>query len=390
MAGLIAAVLALVLVSATHAATWSLTDAQFLTRSITVDSIDSAGIHTGNNTIAWDDVLELTQGNTPAAASTARLRLLFRGGDSLGGSAVSFNGDNLQWNNPRLGNISFPIDSLLGIVQSAYAGDDVDAPRTDDMVRLANGDSMHGIVNQITPAGVTIQVGDATPTLSWDAIGAVLFSSPAGGAKNARRMFRLRLSGDEAIEAPALSLAGNLFTITFADKSTAQLESSAVTTIEQLNGPVSWLSSRKPSENIYKPFFSENFPARFDRTVGDGKRIAEKYPNFHHGIGCHSYSKLTWPLDGTWAGFRTQFAIDSESPLADVTVRIYLDDKPVFEQKNVKAGRIFPVVMIPLGQATRLSLEVDYGENYATEDRFVWLDPALLRKLNDQGAATQP
>ena len=162
--------------------------------------------------------------------------------------------------------------------------------------------------------------------------------------------------------------------------------------VEQLNGPISWLTSRKRAENIYKPFFSESFPTRFDRTVADGRPIPEKYPGFHHGIGCHSYSKLVYDLEAGWAGFRAQFAIDSDSPLADVTVRIYLDDKLAFEEKNVKAGRIYPVVVVPLKDAKTISLEVDYGENYATEDRFVWLDPALIRTLGPttMPAATEP
>jgi hypothetical protein len=248
---------------------------------------------------------------------------------------------------------------------------------------------MHGIISGIAPAGVTIQIGDATPTLGWDSISAVLFATaPGNPAESQRRMFRVRLAGDEAVDVADVSLAADQLTITLEDKTTRRLDPGIVAGIEQLNGPIQWLSSREPLENIYKPFFSENFPTRFDRTVADGTPIHEKYPGFHHGIGCHSYSKLVYDLDGGWAGFRTQFRIDSDSPLADVTVRIYLDDKPAFERKNVKAGRIYPVVVVPLNGAKTISLEVDYGENYAMEDRFVWLDPALLRTLPP--ATTQP
>jgi hypothetical protein len=198
-------------------------------------------------------------------------------------------------------------------------------------------------------------------------------------------MFRVEFGDDESLTVPGVALAGDTVTVFLADKSSRQIEVGSVAGIEQVNGPISWLTSQRPSENIYKPFLSENFPARFDRTVADGKPIREKYPAFHHGIGCHSYSKLVYDLTGKWVGFRSQFAIDSDSPLADVTVRIYLDDKVVFEQKNVKAGRVYPVVAVPLGAAKTLALEVDYGENYATEDRFVWLDPALIRTIEPAG-----
>ena len=282
-----------------------------------------------------------------------------------------------------------------GVFYGLSAGDlrgssgqaDFDSVRTDDVVRLSNGDSVHGIVNQITPAGVTIQAGDATPTLAWDSVDAVLFSTSPGSAV-ARRMFRVHFPGGDSITVPEISLAGDRLSITLADKSVHSLDVNQVAGIEQINGPIAWLTSLSPAENVYKPFFSEDFPTLFDRTVAERTPIVEKYPAFHHGIGCHSYSKLVYNLDGQWAAFRTQFGIDSNSPLADVTVRIYLDDKPVFEKQNVKAGKAQPVVTIPLEQAKTISLEVDYGENYATEDRFVWLDPALIRKMAGV-AATQ-
>jgi hypothetical protein len=370
---------------------WTLTDSQFHSRPITVDSIDSAGIHPAPpdpSALSWDNVLELSQNSSPPAVSSGRFVLILRGGDKLSGDPIAMNGDTIDWKSARLDEINFPIGSAAAITRNGSAIPDLDQPRTDDVVRLSNGDVAHGVVTQVAPEGVTIQTADATPTLPWDSVAAVLFStSPVDSAAD-RRAFRVLFAGDESVAVPAVAITGNELTLFLDAKNTRKVDLATVTGIEQLNGPVSWLTARKPSENIYKPFFSENFPTRFDRTVADGKPIREKYPAFHHGIGCHSYSKLTYDLSGQWAGFATQFAIDSDSPLADVTVRIDLDDKPVFEQKNVKAGPIYLLKLIPLGNAKTISLEVDYGENYATDDRFVWLDPALIRTL--PSPATQP
>lgn len=370
-------------------AIWNLTDADFRSRSVQIDSIDKQGIHTSSETVPWEDVLEIWRTAPPQADTTGRLNLCFRTGDKITGEPASFNGDAIQWNAAELGPVAFSVDSVAGIVRSGYAADDLDEPRTDDVVRLANGDTTHGIVTNISPSGVTMQAGDATPTLPWDSISAVLFSSGPGNSPSAdRRMFRVHLTDNESFIVPDIGLSADQFAITLDDKTIRQIDPNLILEVEQLNGPIGWLTSRKPASNVYKPMFSENFPARFDRTVGDDRPISEKFPGFHHGIGCHSYSKLTYDLTGKWAAFRTQFAIDSDSPLADVTARIYLDDKPVYEQKNVKAGRIWDAVTIPLHGAKTLSLEVDYGENYATEDRFVWLDPALIRKLPDTTAGT--
>jgi len=373
--------LSLILAAPCRAATWTLTDAEFHSRSIQVDSIDSSGIHSASALVPWEDVLEICRIANPPPASAARFTLLFPSGDKLVGQPLSFDGQTLWWNTSRLGRLGFSLDSVLGIVRGGYTGPDLDRPRTDDVVRLANGDTTHGIVNQITPAGVTIQAGDATATPPWSAIDAVLFATAAKAAASDRPSFRVRFAGDDAITVPQVSLAADQLTITLDDNSTRQIDAASVLQIEQLNGPVSWLTSRKPSADIYRPMFSENFPTRFDRTVADGRPIAEKYPGFHHGIGCHCYSKLVYDLDGQWAAFRTQFAVDSSSPLADVTVRIYLDDKAVVEMKSVTAGRVYPATVVPLGSAKTISLEVDYGPSYATQGRFVWLDPALLRKL---------
>jgi hypothetical protein len=194
--------------------------------------------------------------------------------------------------------------------------------------------------------------------------------------------------------ATRLSLAGAKLSLSLDEKTSRDAVISNVVAIEQLNGPISWLTDHRPIQNIYRPFFAENFPTRFDRTVDGAQTIHERFNQFHHGIGCHSYSRLVYALDGAYAAFRTQFVVDSDSPLADVTVRILLDERPQFQRKNLKAGHVEAPVIIPLGDAKKLALEVDYGENYATEGRFAWLDPALLRNLpaptTQPAPATQP
>jgi hypothetical protein len=377
------------LVSPCLASSWLLTDLQFHTRAVAIDLVDSSGVHATDGVTPWDQILEISHNVPSTAVPSAHQTLIFRGGDHLAGQPVSFDGNSIQWNTPMLGQIGFPIDSVVGISRGSTSPPDLDQVRTDDVVRLSNGDSVHGIINQITATAVTIQAGDATPTLNWDAIEAVLFSTAPGNPASAtRRMFRLRLQDNESITVSDISLTDNQITMTFPDKSTHEIAPAQVAAIEQLNGPITWLTSLRPSADVYRPFFSESFPTVIDRTVADHSPIRDKYPAFHHGIGCHSYSKLTYNLDGNFAAFRTQFVVDSNSPLADVTVRIYLDDKQVFEVKGVKAARIQPVVTVPLEGAKSLSLEVDYGQNYATEDRFIWLDPAFMRKL--AGATTTP
>jgi hypothetical protein len=368
-----------------RAADWTLTDSSFHTSRISIESIAPDGIHLAPATsqpsvIPWNNCLELTRSGDASTAASQRFDLYLRSGDHLGGQPVSVDGDTLHWHNARLDLIDIPVGSIAAIAKSDWTAAGLDDQRSDDVLTLSNGDTTHGVVTQVDPSGVGLQSGDATTTLPWDAVTAVLLSSQGATAGAKSRAFRVILGGNESITVSRVDLSGNSLTLHLGNKTLGLIPVDAVTAIEQINGPVTWISSLKPTENIYRPFFSENYPARFDSTVADGKPISEKYPGFHHGIGCHSYSKITYDLGAGFTAFRTQYAIDSDSPLADVTVGIYLDGKSVYVQKNVKAGPPAPVVSLPLQGAKTISLEVDYGENYATEDRFVWLDPALLKK----------
>jgi hypothetical protein len=73
-----------------------------------------------------------------------------------------------------------------------------------------------------------------------------------------------------------------------------------------------------------------------------------------------------------------------------VTVRVKLDDQVVHEQQNVRAGALSPVVLVDLGEAKELTLEVDFGANIDSEDRLNWIEPALLKVKPAAAPATQP
>jgi hypothetical protein len=141
---------------------------------------------------------------------------------------------------------------------------------------------------------------------------------------------------------------------------------------------VSWLSSRPPAENVQTPFLETARPARMDHSVSGGAiRYADR--TYSRGIGVEPYSRITWPLDGAYQTFRTQYAIDGDRPYANVAARILLDGKVVHERKNFGAGELSPVVQVPLGNARSITLEVDYGENYGVQDHFNWIEPALVK-----------
>jgi hypothetical protein len=206
------------------------------------------------------------------------------------------------------------------------------------------------------------------------------FATPVG------QSFRIKLTDGSSITTTDLSATDNQLAFAINEKPPrkVQVPLDQVVMIEQLNGPISWLSSRLPIESEQIPYFSgsPSWPARMDTTV-DGSPLRFNSQTFEHGIGVHAYSRLTYKIEDGWKTFRTQYAIDSTQearrPLADITVRIKLDGKTVHEQSHVRAGVISPVIRLDLNGEKTLTLEADYGDGGDTQDHLNWIEPSLLR-----------
>jgi hypothetical protein len=102
---------------------------------------------------------------------------------------------------------------------------------------------------------------------------------------------------------------------------------------------------------------------------------------YERGIGVHAYARLAWEFDASrYKAFRTQYALDGQLPYANVTVRIKLDDRVAHEVKDFRAGALAPLVVLDTKGAKRITLEVDWGDTYDVQDRFNWIEPALLKE----------
>jgi len=374
---------------------WTLTTADFRSRQVELVSLGDGGAKvsdaSGAQTVPWDSLLGLdreanARQQNGGAAGKFVLHLI--GGDQLRGEPLKLEGETLQWQSPAVGAMGISLRQVSALLRANRSPPAMDQNRTEDVVLLANGDSVRGILSDLTAENLSIQAGGNAVPVPLDSVAAVLFASTAtsGAGQPAGRAFRVRLDDGSTVTAPTIKSAGETLVLTLDSGDARELPLASIEGIEQLNGPVSWLSSRPPSEVEHTPLLETPRPARMDRTVaGNPIRFGER--NFARGIGVAPYSRLRWALDDTaggelpgYAAFRTQYAIDGTGPYADVTVRIKLDEKTVHEKKNVVAGVLSPVVVIPLdGQAKSLTLEVDFGENCAVQDRLNWIEPALLK-----------
>jgi len=362
---------------------WTLTTADFQTRQVAIASIDGTGINASSGQVNWSDLLLLDRDLSGKAESSGKFTLYLAGGDQYRGDPAKLQGEKLDWNSPALGAMKVPLKQVVAITRAGKPSPSGDTKRTEDVVTLSNGDVVSGILSELADGSLKMQSQGNEVAIGLDTVASlVLASTSPAGATNpsaSARAFRVTLSDDSVVTATAIQSKGDRLVLTLAGGERT-VPFAIVAGIEQLNGPVSWLSSRTPSANVQTPLLDTARPAKMDKTVS-GKPISFGERTYARGIGVAPYSRLTWSLDGAgeYKAFRTQYAMDSRGAYADVTVRIKLDDKVVHERKDFAAGEISPLVVVPIKGAKTLTLEVDFGGNYNVQDHLNWIEPALLK-----------
>jgi hypothetical protein len=366
---------------ASAAEKWVLTTADFRSQPVEVHGLDAAGVNVADvgssqtRVVPAEQFLDLRRsGAAVAAPANAKFVLYLTGGDKLVGEPTNLTADNLVWKNSLLGDYPIATASLRGITRSA-AQSPAEQGR-EDVVSLSNGDVVRGIIASLSNQTVTVQVGGANSDVPLSSVASISFAATPG-ADGPKHGFRVRFDDGSSIVVTDAKFAGGNLSL---GTGKPDIPLAQVVAIEQVNGPVSWLSSRAPTEAVSYPFVgpARPVPAYMDRAYASEAPIQFKDETFSHGIAVHAYSKITWPLDGSYAAFRTRFAVDGDSPMADVTVRIRLDDKVIFEQKHVSAGTLSEPVIRELGSARTLTFEVDGSAGFA-QDSLDWIEPALLK-----------
>jgi hypothetical protein len=378
---------------------WTFTTADFRRTAGALQSIDDSGVHLAPATgaavvLPLNSVLRADHESRPAAVPAPKLSLYFRNGDRLAGEPGDMKDDTLAWTGRAVGGpLKLPMTKLRGLSRLAVGPPGLDEERKEDVILLSNHDVVRGVIAAIAGGSVQIQTGGDTVAIPFNSVESILFAAPARSAAAPVRAWRLRLSDGSVLTVPALSAAaadGKLRITLPAGQAASEVDLANVLSMEQLNGPVSWLSERKPTVSEQVPFNSEtSYSARTDLNVF-GKPLRAAGQTFEKGIGVHANSRLVFPLDGTYKLFRTRYAIDTtgDASKADVNVRILLDGKPVHEQKHFRAFKLSPVISIELGNAKELTLEVTAGGVTDTQDRFDWIEPALVRDLPAASATT--
>jgi hypothetical protein len=122
------------------------------------------------------------------------------------------------------------------------------------------------------------------------------------------------------------------------------------------------------------------FPWQRDRNVKWGK-LSIRDREFRKGIGVHSKSELTFDVAGAYAKFEAMVGIDDcarDAECGSVVFVVLADGKKIWDSGPVTWRDRAKTVSVPIAGAQKLTLLVDWGEDFESGDYADW---ALARVI---------
>jgi len=253
-----------------------------------------------------------------------------------------------------------------------------ESPGSSDRVLLTNGDVLTGFVMSLDEDSLSFEGPLGEGKIQQDLVVAIRWSAlRADLGEGLSLIFSVARTGKFTLEDVTVEdgwVQGRWMT---GDK--LRISTRAVRRIDVSGGRWEWLSNLRPVSAEHIPMLAMDWEYAPNRNVlGGPLRVGGD--TFDMGIGVHSRSSLTFELAGKYQEFVTSFGMDDDSgPLADVAVAVIVDGKRRLEREHVRAGTLHGPVRIEVGKADRLELLVDYGDNGDIQDRFNWIEAALVR-----------
>ena len=353
--------------------------------------------------VPFEDLVRLETDTTVSSRGRRDSTFTLSNGDVLFGTVAGGSDEEVEIDTVDLGRVSIPLESLARF-ESARA--DTNAYREsvawlhrpgasaaeDDHILLTNGDVVRGLITGIDGDGIVIDTawgdtgGSAETAVPHRLIVAALLVSPRA-ADPARPFVHVTLRSSGRITVTDLRWSGQTVRVrplgvqpaSGAQEERLRIEAERIVRLEVIGGRWETLSRHRPISYQHTPMLSLGWEYQNDRNVLGGPiRVAGS--RFEHGIGVHSRSVLVYDLRGEYSQFVASFGIDDQSgPYADVTVSIRVDGRSRLVESHVRRGRLYGPVRLDVTGANRIELITDFGANGDLQDRFNWVEPALIR-----------
>ncbi len=300
------------------------------------------------------------------------------------GSVLSLNGEVSidseagTFTNRILGQVVVPLaqlealwlgDGVLspGAIKAACSELGLDAAATDQLVAIQDEGNLLPVAGVLISVQIVDSEGevafhwaDEDRTIEIERVRAILLAgsqppaeAPTGvvtltdGSRVAFTSLTLDEEGMAALQSPIL---GEL-----------ELKQTQVVAVEWFSERLVYLGELAPSEVTEYGQLLDTQSYRVDRSVS-GKALTLDGVAYDVGLGVHSYSELSWQLDGQYVTFAALVGIDdSVRPRGNVTLTLLGDGAELDEPITVTGEGEAQIVRVDLTGVDVLTIRVDFG-----------------------------
>lgn len=304
-------------------------------------------------------------------------------------SIVGSDVDTLSVQSPILGGAKLSISTVKGAILAREVGESQIAALRQlirksagvgDTVRLENGDVVQGTLLEIQQKQVLFERDGAELRLDRDLVQAVafdpsLFNYDVGDALYAQ----VSLRDGSVLNVRDAQTVDNALKMTLVSGAELTAPISELVDLSFRNGRIVYLSDLEPSETAIEPYLDNPTPPKMNASVtGTPLRLTGK--TFSKGIGVRSRTRLQYDLTDTFERFQAVVGLDaSAGPQASVRFAVLVDGEEKFDSGLMTPASEPKAVDVPLGDARRLELLVDFGERGDVDDNANWCEARLLR-----------
>jgi hypothetical protein len=255
-----------------------------------------------------------------------------------------------------------------------------------DVVMLTNADRVSGAVKELAGGSLVFESTADQVKLPLSRVEAIVFgdSRPTPDIRR-RAKVAVGLRDGTLLYADRIVATENELALALADGVTlggGAIEDVAF--LQALGGVFVYLSDLEHADYRHVPYLTIDWPYQRDRSVEGGPLIVRGC-RYLKGLGMHSASRLTYPLNGQYQRFDASVALDdSAGDKGSVAFGVYLlrDGawQEAFASGVVRGGEEPRPVTVDLRGAEGLTLTVDFADRGDELDRAVWLDARVVKE----------
>lgn len=353
-----------------------------------LEGIDAAaGITVGGKSVKQEDIAEMTFGETSAVSAKDLPVLHLRNGDVLPvevlGSAEKV--DVLKVTSKTLGELVVRYDSIKGIefpakgakaeaVERFLTGED---PK-EDQVLMADGTSATGAMESFSDKELKFN----DKSFAYEKMAAFRLAPLEALKPQTGLVAHVKLADGAVLSGKLTGFAAGKIAFSNLAGETWQLPAAAVSGVAYHGGRLVFLPDLEPKADEQPLVGGAPVVMRWRKNAAaSGDRLRAGGKTYERGIGVHSYCKLTYALEGTYALFLGEVALDASAGGSAVCAWKVLGDGKELAGGEAKAETPPAKLKLDVSGVQTLELICDYGaDKDDAGDHLDWLNARLLKK----------